>query len=296
MKNTTITELIGKTPLLELEYFSPNPNVRIFAKLESRNPAGSVKDRLAYYLIKDAEEKHLLSRDKIIVEATSGNTGIGLAMISAKKGYKFLAVMPESASIERRKIMKMYGADIKLTDGEKGTNYSIEVVQKMVRNEPEKFINLNQFENPANPQAHYETTGREIIKSLPEVTHFVAGMGTGGTLMGTGKRLKGFNSNIKVIGVEPNAGSKIQGLRNMAAYTPSIFNKAKLDGVLNIIDDEAAFDLSKALFKKEGISVGISAGAALWGAIQVAYRIQQGNIVTIFPDSGDKYLSTKLFN
>lgn len=295
MKHNTITNLIGQTPLLELRYFSPNENVRIYAKIESRNPAGSVKDRLAHYLIKDAENKNLLDSNKIIIEATSGNTGIGLSMLSAAKGYKFLAVMPESASIERRKIMQMYGADIILTDGEKGTNYSIQVVKEMVKSEPDKYINLDQFNNPANPKAHYETTGKEILNALPDITHLVAGMGTGGTLMGTGRRLKEFSSKIKIIGVEPKVGSKIQGLRNMTAYTPSIFNADSLDEKFDIENDESAFELSRSLYKKEGISVGISSGAALWGAIQVANKIEYGNIVTIFPDSGDKYLSTSLF-
>lgn len=296
MKNKTILQTIGNTPLAELKRYSPNQNVRILAKLEGSNPGGSIKDRIALFMINDAKDKGILSHDKTIIEPTSGNTGIGLAMIAAIEGYKFTAVMPESASVERRKLLTMYGAEIVLTDGTKGTNYAIEVTKNMVAENPDKYTFLDQFNNQANILAHYETTGKEIVDEVPEITHFVAGMGTGGTLMGVGKRLKEFSSTIQVIGVEPKAQSKIQGLRNMAAYTPSIFDERKLDTKLIIEDDDAAFELARDLFKKEGISVGISSGAALWGAIQIANQIQEGTIVTIFPDRGDKYVSTSLFN
>jgi cysteine synthase len=295
MNYKTVLDTIGNTPIVELKRYSPNPNVTILAKLEGSNPGGSVKDRTALYMMFDAQQHGLLDDSKTIVEATSGNTGIGIAMICAILGYKFLAVMPESASIERRKLLKAYGATILLTDGKKGTNYAIEVVRAMVKEHPEKYVTLDQFENPANPLAHYETTGVEIIRDVPEITHFVAGMGTGGTLMGTGKRLKEYNPAIQVVGVEPKAGSKVQGLRNMEAYTPPIFNKNKLDRVLSLTDDEKAFALAKDLFKKEGISVGISSGAALWGAIELAKELDHGVIVILFPDRGDKYFQTTLF-
>jgi len=295
MKNKTILETIGNTPLVELKRYSPNPEIRIFAKLEGSNPSGSVKDRVALFMIKDALKRGLLSKEKKIIEPTSGNTGLGLAMISAQLGYKFVAVMPESVSIERRKLLAAYGAEIILTDGAKGTNYAIDVTKNMVAENPTSYTFLDQFSNPANVQAHYKTTGNEIIQGVSGITHFVAGMGTGGTLMGVGKRLKEFNTNIKIIGIEPKPNSKIQGLRNMQAYNPPIFDENKLDTKLVIEDDNVAFELARDLFKMEGISVGISSGAALWGVLQIASTIKEGIIVTLFPDRGDKYVSTSLF-
>jgi len=295
MKNKTILETIGNTPIVELKRYSTNSNVKIYAKLEGGNPGGSIKDRIALFMVNDALKKGLLSRDKTIIEPTSGNTGIGLAMISSILGYKFTAVMPESVSIERRKLLKAFGAEIILTDGSKGTNYAIEVTKQMVADKPNVYTFLDQFSNEANVNAHYETTGKEIVEDIPKITHFVAGMGTGGTLMGVGRRLKEFDSHIKIIGLEPKHVSTIQGLRNMTAYTPPIFDRNKLDQTIIIEDDSTAFELARDLYKKEGLSVGISSGAALWGALQVAKLIKQGNIVTIFPDRGDKYLSTSLF-
>ncbi len=295
MKYTNLLDIIGNTPIVELTKFPPNRKVQIIAKLEGTNPGGSVKDRIALYMIQDARKRGLLSRNKTIIEATSGNTGIGLAMISAYFGYKFTAVMPESASLERRKLMKAYGAKIILTDGSKGTNYAIQIVNILVKENPGKFIHLDQFNNPMNVSAHYQTTGKEIIEQVPDITHFVAGMGTGGTLMGTGKRLKEYRRNIKIIGVEPKAGSSVQGLRNMKTYVPSIYKEAGLDGKLDMIDDQQAFLLARDLYRKEGLSVGISSGAALWGAIEVSKTLKSGVIVILFPDRGDKYSSTKLF-
>jgi cysteine synthase B len=295
MSYKTILETIGNTPLVELKRYSPNPNVTILAKLEGSNPGGSVKDRIALYMMRDAKKRGIFRPDRILMEPTSGNTGIGLAMISAVWGLKFLAVMPESVSIERRTLLQAYGADLHLTDGKGGTNYAIEVARTMIKENPEKFIMLDQFENSANVRAHYEMTGTEIMRDIPEITHFVAGMGTGGTLMGVGRRLKEYNNLIQIIGIEPKAGSSIQGLRNMTAYTPPIFKKDTLDRTVAIEDDEIAFSLARDLFKKEGISVGMSSGAALYGAMQVAKELKSGVIVTVFPDRGDKYLHTKLF-
>lgn len=294
MKN--ILKLIGDTPILELTTFSKNKNVKIYAKIKGNNPGGSVKDRIAKYMFLDAIKNKKINKSQTIIEATSGNTGIGLAMITSIFGYKFIAVMPESVSIERRKILKQYGADIILTDGNKGTNYSIEIAKQMVSNEPEKFFMLNQFEDYMNVFAHYDSTGKEIIKQMPSVTHFVTGLGTGGTIMGVGKRLKEYNKNIKVIGVEPIPNSKIQGLRNMNAYKPPIFQVSSLDEILQLTDDEIVFGLSRELALMEGISVGISSGASLWASLQIAKRLKHGIIVTVFPDKADRYVSTDLFN
>lgn len=291
----TILQTIGNTPLVQLQRYSPNPQIKIFAKLEGNNPGGSIKDRIALYMIQHALNQNMLDPQKTIIEATSGNTGIGIAMIATILGLKFTAVMPESASIERRKLLKAYGADIILTDGKGGTNYAIEVARTMLAENPEKYIMLDQFENPANILAHYETTGPEIIHDMPEITHFVAGMGTGGTLMGVGKRLKEFNNSIQVIGVEPVVGSKVQGLRNMQAYTPPIYDETKLDQKLMLPNDSVAIELARDIIKKEGISVGMSSGAALWGALEISKQIESGIIVTVFPDRADKYLNTSLF-
>lgn len=294
MASKKIVETIGNTPLVELAYFS-TPHVKILAKLEGNNPCGSIKDRVAYYLITQAQKKNLLTHDKTILEATSGNTGIALAMLSSVLGYKFTAVMPESVSMERRKLLKAFGADIILTDGPKGTNFAIATAHEMAKENPQYYM-LDQFANTANVLAHYETTGEEIIKDAPHITHFVAGMGTGGTLMGAGKKLKEYNKNIQIIGVEPMPFSKIQGLRNMTDYVPPIYNEAQLDHKLLMTEDAPAFELARELFKKEGISVGMSAGAALWGALKVRDSIKQGTIVTVFPDRGDRYASTALFD
>jgi cysteine synthase len=290
-----LIKTIGNTPLVELTRYSPNKSVRIFAKLEGSNPGGSIKDRVAKYLIDDAEQKGLLNNNITIIEATSGNTGIGLALLSSIKGYKFVAVMSEGVSSERQKLIRQYGASIILTDKKGGSNLALKIATKMVDDYPRKYIMLNQYKNFANVRAHYETTGFEIIKQLPDITHFVAGMGTGGTLMGVGRKLKEFNPKIQIIGVEPNENSRIQSLRNMTEYKPPIFNYSKIDVVLRITNDDKAFVLARDLFRKEGVSVGISSGAALWGAIKIARKIKKGNIVTIFPDRGDRYVSTELF-
>ncbi len=289
-----LLELIGNTPVVEIKTMSPNPKVRIFAKLEGNNPGGSVKDRIAKYMIERAELDGVITPDKVLFEPTSGNTGIGIAMIAAAKGYQFIAVMPESVSIERRKTMAAFGAQFILTNGPKGTNWAIEVAHKLLKEEP-RYVMLDQFNNPANVQAHYETTGPEIIAQVPEIDVFVAGMGTGGTLMGAGRRLREYSSQIKVIGLEPQAGSKIQGLRNMAAYVPSIYHEDQLDEKI-ILNDDDAFRVARDLAVREGIFAGISSGAAMWGAMQVASKMDRGTIVTVFPDRGDRYMTTPLFD
>jgi len=294
MASKNIIQTIGNTPLVELKHYSTD-KVKIFAKLEGNNPGGSVKDRIALYLIENALKNGLLTPNKIIFEATSGNTGIGIAMIATILGYKFIAVMPESASIERRRIMKAFGAEIILTDGTKGTNFAIETAKEMAEKNP-NYIILDQFANNANVQAHYETTAPEIITDAPNITHFVAGMGTGGTLMGVGKKLKEYNQAIQIVGIEPIPFSKVQGLRNMASFVPPIYDEKKLDQKLVIPEDKLAFELARELFKKEGISAGISSGAALWGALNLRDSISEGNIVTLFPDRGERYSSTALFD
>lgn len=288
-----ITDSIGNTPLVELKSYG-KPGVKIYAKLEGGNPGGSVKDRTALFLIENAEREGLLGEGKIILEATSGNTGIALAMIAANRGYRFVAVMPENASVERVKLLKAFGAGVVLTDGEKGTNGAIEVARRMLV-EDESYFMPDQFSNPANPQAHYETTGKEIIEGLPEVTALVAGIGTGGTITGAGRRLKSCSPEIVVIGVEPPPQSGIQGLRNMDAYKPAVYDQSVVDIKLNVPDREA-FSLARELHVREGISAGISSGAALWGAIQYSRTVEKGNIVVIFPDRGDRYISTDLFD
>jgi len=293
MRYSNILDTIGNTPIVKIQKLNSNPRVSIFAKLEGNNPSGSVKDRIAKYMIEEAERRGLLQSGKVILEATSGNTGIGLAMVAAFKGYKFIAVMPKSVSVERRKLLKAYGADIILTDPRKKVKGAIKIANEMLK-ENKKYIMLDQFNNFANVWAHYKTTGKEMIRDVPELDIFVAGMGTGGTLMGVGRRLKEYNSKIKIVGIEPYPGSKIQGLRNMKAYTPSIFDESKLDMKIRVKDRDT-FHTARLLFLREGISVGISSGAAMWGALKIAKKMKKGTIVALFPDKGDKYLSTELF-
>jgi cysteine synthase len=295
MTTSSILDLIGNTPVVELRHFSTNPRVRILAKLEGNNPGGSIKDRPVLAMFRDAEERGVLKPHGQLLEATSGNTGIAMAMVAALRGYRFRAVIPESASIERRKVMKMFGTDIVLTDAAGGTNLAIRTVQHMLLDNP-SWVNLNQFENGANPRSHEETTGPEILRDVPDVTHVVAGMGTGGTLAGLSAFMHRQVPRVKVIGVEPIAGSKIQGLRNMAAYTPAIFSFANLDVTLRMTEDAPAFGIAREIYRKEGINAGISCGAALWGAMELARTLASGVIVVIFPDRGDRYASTALFD
>jgi cysteine synthase len=296
VRAASFIDLIGNTPVVEIRRLNPNPSVRIFAKLEGLNPGGSVKDRICKSMIEAAERDGLLGpgTGRIILEPTSGNTGIGLAMIAADKGYEFIAVIPESASIERRKLMAAFGASFILTDGVKGTNWAIEVAHRLA-DEDDRYLMLDQFNNPANPQVHYETTGPEVLRDVPEITHFIAGMGTGGTLMGVHRYFQEHKPEVAIIGLEPAAGSKIQGLRNMADYVPSIYHEELLDDRI-MLDDAEAVRLARELARKEGLFVGISSGAAMWGAMKVAAQIREGTLVVIFPDGGEKYLTTPLFD
>jgi cysteine synthase len=296
-ENRTVLDLIGNTPIVKINKLNPNPKVKIYAKLEGSNPGGSVKDRIALRMLEEAEKNGKLTKDKIIIEPTSGNTGIGLAMVAAVKGYKIRIVMPESVSIERRKMLKALGAELVLTEAERGTDGAIMKAHEIIRKNPKKYFMPNQFANKNNVLAHYETTGLEIIRQMNgKIDVFIAGMGTTGTLMGAGKRLKEFNPNIEIIGVEPTLGHKIQGLKNMKeAIVPQIYNPLLLDEKI-VVKDEDAYATARELAREEGVFVGMSSGAAMWAAIRKAKEMKKGNIVVIFPDRVEKYLSTKLFD
>jgi cysteine synthase B len=292
----SILSAVGNTPLVEFTNLNYGSKVRIFGKLEGTNPSGSVKDRPAYYMIKKAEESEELVHGKIILEATSGNTGIALAMIGAAKGYKVKLIMPECVSIERRRILEAFGTEVILTPGCDGTDGAIRKAHELLKEEPKKYFMPNQFENEHNVLAHYETTGPEIFtQTKGEVDIFVAGMGTTGTLMGVGKYLKEQKPGIKIVGVEPTKGHAIQGLKNMEeALVPKIYHPELLEEKITVKDEEA-FKTTRLLATKEGIFVGMSSGAAVAGALQIAKKITFGTIVVILPDRGDRYLSTTLF-
>lgn len=291
-----ILDCIGGTPLVKIEVLNPNPKVELYAKLEGTNPAGSVKDRIALYMIQEAEKRNQLTKDKIILEATSGNTGIGLAMVASAKGYRVKLVMPACVSLERRKILEAFGAELILSPSEEGTDGAIRLAHAIMEEDPDRYFMPNQFANPANVQAHYETTGREVYEQTGgRVTHFIAGMGTTGTLMGVSKRLKEYNKDIKIIGVEPIKGHRIQGLKNMSeSIVPEIFDPSRLDERY-IVSDEEAFDTTRMLAIKEGIFAGMSSGAAMYIAQKKSSELREGVIVVILPDRGDRYLSTSLF-
>ncbi|MEN6420871.1 MAG: cysteine--tRNA ligase [Smithella sp.] len=291
-----IIEGIGNTPLVEITRLNPNKKVKILAKIESANPGGSIKDRTALFMIENAEKRGSLTHDKIILEATSGNTGIGLAMIAAVKGYKLCLMMPESASEERKKILRAMGAELYFTPANQGTDGAIEVAYKMLRENPDKYFGTDQFNNEDNIAAHYYGTAQEIWDQTDgKVTAVVATLGTSGTAMGISKRLKELNPQIKIVGVEPYLQHKIQGLKNMReSYRPGIFNKNMLDEKVNI-QDEDAFEMSRRLAREEGIFAGMSSGAAMFVAVQQAQQMEEGLIVVILPDGGERYLSTQLF-
>lgn len=303
---TSADQLIGKTPLLELTHIEKKHNLKakIFAKLEYFNPAGSVKDRIAKAMIDDAEQKGLLKEGSVIIEPTSGNTGIGLASVAAARGYRIIIVMPETMSVERRQIMKAYGAELVLTDGTRGMKGAIEKADELSKEIPNSFI-PGQFVNEANPKAHFETTGPEIFEDTDgNVDFFVAGVGTGGTITGVGKYLKSKLPKVKVVAVEPKSSAvlstgvagphKIQGIG--AGFVPKVLDTDIYDEIIPV-ENEDAFAMGKEVGRNEGVLVGISSGAALWAAIEVAKRPENEgkNIVVLFPDTGDRYLSTPLF-
>jgi len=291
-----VLDLIGGTPLVELTSINQNKQVHLYAKLESCNPGGSVKDRAALYMIKKAEESGELTPGKIILEPTSGNTGIALAMIGAIKGYRVVLVMPECVSVERRKILEAFGAEVILTPGCEGTDGAIKKAHELIKNNPELYFMPNQFENKANVLAHYETTGPEILRQTNGLVDvFVAGMGTTGTLMGVGGYLKEHKPGVRIIGVEPTKGHRIQGLKNMEeSMKPGIYNPSILDDKI-IVEDEEAFKMTRLLAQREGLFVGMSSGAAVAGALRVIESLDSGVVVTLLPDRGERYLSTELF-
>lgn len=294
MKKDSILDAIGHTPLVEIPRMSPKPEVRIFAKLEGHNPTGSLKDRIAKYMVEQAEKSGQLTPDKVILEPTSGNTGISLAMIAHRKGYRLKVVIPENVSEERYQLLELYGAEVVLSEGKSGTNGAIALAQEMAAKDP-RYHMLFQYGNPANPLAHYETTGPEILEDLPEVDVFVAGLGTGGTLMGVGRRLKEHNPNTRVIAVVPHPGEQIQGLRSLEeGFVPPILDLSLLDGSM-VVESEAAFLATRELTRQEGIFAGISSGAVIHCATRLAERMDRGNIVVLLADGGWKYLSTGLW-
>ena len=289
MRAANILEAIGDTPLVELRRISPKPTVRIFAKLEGNNPTGSLKDRIAKSMIEAAEQSGALTPDKVILEPTSGNTGIALAMVARLKGYKVKVVVPDNVTVERRQLLELFGAEIVYSDGNQGTNGSIKLAQQLAA-DPRYYMPY-QYGNQANPQAHYDTTGAEIIRDCPEVDVLVAGLGTGGTLMGCARRLKEYNPKIRVVAVEPHPGDLVQGLRSLEeGFIPPILDTSLLDGKI-IVDSRRAFAATKDLTTKEAIFAGVSSGAVIHCAIRVAHRMEKGTIVCVLCDGGWKYLS-----
>ena len=291
-----LTGAIGNTPLVSLAGLPGQGAVTILAKLEGNNPGGSVKDRPAWYMLKNAEEQGLLAEGKTILEPTSGNTGIAIAMIGAARGYKVKLVMPACVSLERRRVLEAYGAELVLSPAEEATDGAIRLAHAMLAEDPERYYMPNQYANPNNVRAHYETTGPEIWRqSGGEVDAFVAGMGTSGSLMGVSEYLKEQNPGVCIIGIEPTLGHAVQGLKNMKeAIVPEIYQRGRLDDVLTVEDDEA-FDMARLLASHHGLFVGMSSGAAMAGALKVAATMEQGTVVTLLPDRGDRYLSTNLF-
>ena len=292
----SLSAAIGNTPLVALNRLNPNPGVRLLAKLEGNNPGGSVKDRTAWWMIRHAEADGLLTPDKTILEPTSGNTGIALAMLAAARGYRIRLVMPECVSMERRAVLEAYGAELVLSPAAEGTDGAIRLAHRILADEPARYFMPNQYDNPANPAVHFETTGPEIWRQTKgTVDVFVAGMGTSGTLMGVGRYLRTQKPAVRIVGVEPRLGHKVQGLKNMReAIVPGIYREAELDGKLTV-NDEEAFETARQLAAREGIFAGMSSGAAVAGALRVAAEMKNGDIVVLLPDRGDRYLSTALF-
>jgi cysteine synthase len=293
--SNSVLDLIGNTPLVDVSVLSPNPRVRIIGKLEGQNPFGSVKDRIAKQMILQAEEDGLLQPGQTIIEPSSGNTGIALAAIAQMRGYPIKILMPTSVSIERRQMLEVFGAEIILTPGEEGSNGAVKRAQVMAAQHPE-WCFLYQYGNDNNPKAHYTGTGPEIWRDCPEITHFVAGLGTSGTLMGTGKFLKEQNPNIKVIAIEPPLGERVEGLRNLdEGYIPPLFDRWHGFDLLDrkrVVRPRESIEWTRRLVSECGVFAGISAGAALAGAAKVASEIEEGTIVFIVCDNGWKYLST----
>ncbi|MBI5805074.1 cysteine synthase family protein [candidate division TA06 bacterium] len=291
-----ILQTIGNTPLVRINRLNPNKHADIYAKIEGANPTGSIKDRIALKMIEQAEAEGALSKNRAIIEPTSGNTGIGLAMIGAVKGYKVEIVLSRAVSAERVKMIKSFGAKVTLTDARLGTDGAIINARELVKKNPQKYFMPDQFSNHYNKMAHYKTTAQEIWKQVNgNIDYLVSSVGTSGTIMGVGRALKENDPRIKIVEAHPVKGHYIQGLKNMEeAIVPSIYEPSLIDETV-MVSTEQAFDTARKIVEKEGIFVGMSSGAAMYAAIQVARKIKKGRIVVIFPDRGEKYLSTKLF-
>ena len=296
MIHANILETIGHTPMVRINNLNPNPAVELYAKLEGFNPTGSIKDRIALKMIEQAETDGLLTPGKIIIEATSGNTGIGLAMIGIVKGYRVQIVMSAAVSVERQKMIKAFGAEVILTAAELGTDGAIIKCKELIEADPDKYFNPNQFSNEYNKIAHYKTTAEEIWEQTEgRLTHFVSSLGTSGTLMGVGKMLKERNPKVEIIEAQPVMGHYIQGLKSLAeAIVPEIYDINAIDESI-LIDTEEAYEMARQIVRKEGIFVGMSSGAAMLAALRKIEQLKSGVVVVILPDRGEKYLSTDLF-
>ena len=292
-----ILQTIGNTPLVRINRLNPNKNVCIYAKIEGNNPTGSIKDRIALKMIEQAEAEGSLVKGKTIIEPTSGNTGIGLAMIGVVRGYDVEIVMSKAVSVERIKMIESFGVKVTLTDAKLGTDGAIIKARELVKANPKKYFMPDQFSNKYNKIAHYKTTGEEIWKQTNgKIDYFVSALGTSGTIMGVGKALRENNPRIKIVCAHPVKGHYIQGLKNMEeAIVPSIYEPSEINETI-MVETEDAFEMARQIIKKEGIFVGMSSGAAMYAAIEVAKEIKSGVIVAIFPDRGEKYLTTNLFN
>ncbi len=294
MRYSSILDTIGNTPLVELQSFSPRPGVQIFAKLEGANPSGSIKDRIAKKMIEDAEASGKITPDTILLEPTSGNTGISLAMIARVKGYRFTAVMPDNVTRERRQMLELYGANIIFSDGTRGSNGAVRLAKELAKSD-DRYLMLYQYGNDANPRAHYDGTALEIIQDLPDVDVFVAGLGTGGTITGTARRLKEYNPAIKIVAAEPLQGEGVQGLRSLEdGFVPPVLDQSLIDAKILVMSIDA-IRRTRQLKDQEGIFAGPSCGAALHAALRVAASMENGKIVVILADGGWKYLSEDLW-
>jgi cysteine synthase B len=291
MRAVDILDAVGNTPLVGIQRLSPTPQVRLWAKLEGQNPTGSLKDRIALAMIEDAESSGALTGERIILEPTSGNTGISLALVARRKGYRLMVVMPDNASEERIRLLELYGAEIVFSPADGGTNGAIEVARRMAE-DPRYFMPF-QYGNPANPRAHYEGTGAEIVRDLPEITHFVAGLGTGGTLTGAGRRLKEHDASVTVIAAEPELGELVYGLRSLEdGFVPPILDGSVIDRKF-LVSSVDALRATRELAEREGVFAGISSGAVLHAARRVARDLDGGEVVCLLADGGWKYLSTE---
>lgn len=289
-----VTGLIGNTPLVGIHTLSPKQGVRIWAKLEGQNPTGSVKDRIAEAMIEAAEAEGRITEDKVLLEPGSGNTGIAMAFLARRKGYRFVSVMPETSSVERRRMIEAYGGEVVLSPGTRGSNGAIAMAKEMAAAD-EKYLMLDQYSNQANPRAHYETTGPEILRDLPEITHFIAGLGTGGTLTGVGRFFQEKAPQVKVIAAEPEQGDLVYGLRSLEeGFIPPVLDESVLDSKIKVTSKDSV-TWTRELLATEGIFSGISSGATVHVARRIAEGIDRANIVCLFADGGWKYLSTEIW-